>query len=222
LATSVTFMNEVASVCEHVGADAAEVEEALRSEPRIGQRAYIRPGGAFAGGTLARDVMFLTQLGVRHGLTLPLLGGIIPSNEHHRQWPFKQLSARLGELAGRRIALLGLTYTPGTSSLRRSPGIALCRQLVAAGAIVVAHDPAAEALPADIAGNVARSTSAITALHQADAAVIATEWPEYRELTPHDLIPVMARHLVIDQGRFMSEQFAHAAGWQYVTVGTPL
>lgn len=222
LATSVTFMNEVATVCEHVGADAAEVEQALRSEPRIGQRAYIRPGGAFAGGTLARDVVFLTQLGVRHDLTLPLLDGIIPSNEHHRQWPFNQLSARLRELAGRRITVLGLTYTPGTSSLRRSPGFALCRQLVAAGAIVAAHDPAADVLPADMAANVERATSAMTALHQADAAVIATEWPEYRGLTPQDLVPVMAGRLILDPGRFIAEQFAHAAGWQYVTVGTPL
>src|SRR5260221_2759571 len=84
LATCVTFINEVASVCERVGADASEVEVALRSEPRIGQKAYIRPGAAFAGGTLARDVRFLTGLGGKLGLSLPLLSGILPSNDEHR------------------------------------------------------------------------------------------------------------------------------------------
>ena len=122
-------------------------------KPRIGQRAYIRPGGAFAGGTLARDVTFLTQLASRHGLSLPMLQGVIPSNEQHRRWPFNQLTARLGELTGRRIAVLGLTYKPDTSALRRSPSIALTQQLRAAGAVVAAHggDVRSEAVPGGVA-----------------------------------------------------------------------
>jgi UDPglucose 6-dehydrogenase len=222
LATSVTFINEVALICEQVGADAAEVEAALRSEPRIGRRAYIRPGSAFAGGTLARDVMFLDAIGRSHGLTLPLLGGIIPSNRSHRHWPLAQLKTRLGDLAGRRVAVLGLTYKPGTDSLRRSLAIELCRQLIAAGAVVSVHDPAAEPLPPDLAGQVIRPASAEAALTAADAAVLATEWPVYRELDPAAMLAAMARPLLLDQGRFLADRLAADNRFQYVTVGTPL
>lgn len=222
LATSVTFMNEVATVCERVGADAAEVELALRSEPRIGQRAYIRPGGAFAGGTLARDVMFLTEIGGRHDLSLPLLSGIIPSNKRHRQWSFDQLTTRLRGVARHRIAVLGLTYKPGTNSLRRSASIELCRQLAEAGAVVVAHDPEAESLPPDLVTTVERATTVQAALEKAEAAVIATEWPEYRDLAPATLLSAMSRPLILDQGRFLGDRLARDTRFQYVTVGTPL
>jgi len=222
LATSVTFMNEIATVCERVGADAAEVEWALRSEPRVGQRAYIRPGAAFAGGTLARDVMFLTEIARQHDLTLPMLSGVVPSNKNHRRWPVNQVLARLGGLRGRRVAILGLTYKPGTDSLRRSPGVEFCRELVAAGAAVSAHDPAAEALPADLAARLTRTETAMAALEGAEAAVIATEWPDYRALVPEELLKTMVRPLILDQGRLLADRLAGDGRFQYITVGTPL
>ena len=92
LATCVTFANELAIVCERVGADAAEVERALRLEPRIGPRAYIKPGAAFAGGTLARDIVFLNTVAEREGLRLPLLGSVMRSNEAHKHWPVRASS----------------------------------------------------------------------------------------------------------------------------------
>src|SRR5262249_19142379 len=137
LAVSVTFANELASVCERVGADAKEVERGLKTESRIGPKAYLAPGAAFAGGTLARDVAFLTELGARHGLVLPLLGGVRPSNDAHQQWARRRLEDRLGSLAGATVAVWGLTYKPGTDTLRRSAAIELCRSLAAAGATVV-------------------------------------------------------------------------------------
>jgi UDPglucose 6-dehydrogenase len=220
LAVSVTFMNEIATLCEQVGADAAEVERALRSEPRIGQRAYIRPGAGFAGGTLARDIMTVNRLAGEHGISLPMLGGVIASNRQHLDWPARQLAARLGTLAGRRVAVLGLTYKPGTDSLRRSPGLALCQSLADAGAIVAAHDPRAEPLPAEF-GKITRAATIEAALAGAEAVVLMTEWPEYRALDPMLLTEAMAAPLVLDQGRFLAERLAGQAGITYVTVGTP-
>ncbi len=220
LAVSVTFMNEIATLCEQVGADAAEVERGLRSEPRIGQRAYIRPGAGFAGGTLARDIMTVNRLAGEHGISLPMLGGVMASNRQHLDWPARQLTARLGALAGRRIAVLGLTYKPGTDSLRRSPGLDLCRSLAAAGAVILAHDPRAEPLPAELDA-VIRAPTVEAALAGAEAAVLMTEWPEYRALAPALLIGTMASPLVLDQGRFLAERLAGQAGILYVTVGTP-
>ena len=95
LAMSVTFANELATVCEQVGADAAEVEKGLRSDPRIGPGAYVRPGPAFAGGTLARDVQFLLGLGKEQSLSLPVIEGVIESNRHHGGWTYRQLEPRI-------------------------------------------------------------------------------------------------------------------------------
>ncbi len=221
LATSVTFMNEVAQLCERVCADAAEVEAALRSEPRIGRQAYIRPGAGFAGGTLARDVRFLEAAGRAQGLELPLLGAIMPSNIRHLNWPMAQLQRRLGSLAGRCIAVLGLAYKPGTSTLRRSAALALCQALAQAGALVRVHDPGAAALPPEAAAGLLRTSTASAALAGAEAAVLATAWPEYRELEPDAVLAAMARPLLLDADRLLAGRFAADPRFHYVTVGSP-
>jgi UDPglucose 6-dehydrogenase len=124
LATSVVFINELASLCEQTGADAKEVERGLKTESRIGPRAYLGPGAAFAGGTLARDVVFLRTLGERVERPTPLMDGVEASNRAHRGWAQRRLQAELGTLAGRTVAVWGLTYKPGTDTLRRSTALA--------------------------------------------------------------------------------------------------
>lgn len=203
LATSVAFINEIAIVCEQVGADAKEVERALKTDPRIGPRAYLSPGGAFAGGTLARDLAYLSSM-----RTLPLIAGVRASNDAHKSWAREKLASVLGELRGRTIAVLGLTYKPGTDTLRRSSSVELCRFLSESGVHVRAHDPAVQSLPEELSF-IAMQTSAEDAMRGADAVVIATEWPEYRELAlPADLV-------VIDANRFV----ANRAKARYFTVG---
>ncbi len=215
LAVSVTFANELAQICEQVGADAKQVERGLKTEARIGPRAYLSPGGAFAGGTLARDVAFLGQLAERHELVQPLLAGVRPSNEAHKQWPLRRLRERLGSLDGTTIAVWGLTYKPGTDTLRRSAAIELCRALVAAHARVVAWDPAVKQLPDDLAITLAADPAA--AVVGASAVVVATEWPQLREIELAKLAATMTRPLVIDANRFLAKQ---ADGVEYVAVGT--
>jgi UDPglucose 6-dehydrogenase len=165
-------------------------------------------------------VMTLNRIAGEHGLTLPLLGGIMPSNKHHLNWPARQLAARLGDLAGRRIAILGLTYKPGTDSLRRSPAIDLCRTLLAAGAVVTVHDPRAEPLPADL-GAVTRHDTPIAALAGAEAVVLMTEWPLYQDLSAEEIAAAMAEPLVLDQNRFLAHRLAGQSAIRYLTVGTP-
>ena len=142
LATSVTFINEIAPLCEQVGADAAEVERGLKTEARIGPRAYLSPGGAFAGGTLARDIVFLTGLGQAHHR--PDAPDFVGQGEQRRitaTGPPRRLADLLGTLSGRTIAVWGLTYKPGTDTLRRSSAVELCRRLCRAGRERRAHDP---------------------------------------------------------------------------------
>ena len=217
LATSVTFINEIATLCEQEGIDAAEVESALRSEPRIGQRAYIRPGSGFAGGTLARDVIFLTQIGARHGSSLPLLESIVPSNIAHRKWAFRQIERHFLSGRGKRVAVLGLAYTPGTSAIRRSVAVELCRDLLAWGAEVRAHDPVVSGLPDDLAA-VQLCVSAHKAAEGADALVLATAWPHYEQLPAADVVGAMREKLVIDPDRFLSSWEA-LPNVRYLTIG---
>ena len=136
LAVSVAFANELATIAERVGADAAEVERGLKTERRIGPRAYLRPGAAFAGGTLARDVDYLTQIGEREHVPTHLLRAVRASNDEHRRWARRTLESLVGAdggLDGHVIGVWGLVYKQGTDTLRRSSSVELCRELAARG-----------------------------------------------------------------------------------------
>lgn len=221
LALSVTFANEIARLCEAVGADAREVERGLRSEPRIGQKAYIRPGGAFAGGTLARDVVALTKLSEASGERTALFPAILAGNEAHKGWALGKLRALLDPLESSEVAVLGLTYKPGTSTLRRSGAVELGAKLLAAGAQVRCYDPAApDPLPPELA-RAERFDSIAAALAGADAAVIATEWPEIKAAAWTGLVGQMRRPIVIDANGFLGLTPEQIPGVEYFAVGTP-
>jgi UDPglucose 6-dehydrogenase len=219
LAMSVTFANEVAAICESVGADAKEVERGLKTEARIGPKAYLSPGAAFAGGTLARDVEFLRASGSSAGLETPLLRAIKASNDQHKHWARRKLTWLLGNLKDRTIAVWGLTYKAGTSTLRRSLSIELCDELLLEGARLQVHDPAAEALPATWAGRVKRMTEPAATLAGAQALIVATEWPEYRQI-PADLVSNLSPGLIVlDANRYLTNWNSQSS-IRYVAVGT--
>jgi UDPglucose 6-dehydrogenase len=221
MATSIAFINEVAALCERVGADAKEVERGLKSDPRIGSRAYLSPGGPFSGGTLARDIMYLKRLGTAHDQPVHLLSAVRKSNEAHRLWSRDKLRSLLGDLWGRRISVWGLTYKPGTDTLRRSASVELCEWLTGQGAEVHAHDPAVKALPDTLAGKMVLHPIPLDALAGASALVVATEWPEYRSLTAESVWMTMRTPVVIDPGGFLASALGQDARIRYVTVGRP-
>jgi UDPglucose 6-dehydrogenase len=219
LATSVVFINELARVCESVGADAREVERGLKSEGRIGPKAYLSPGSAFAGGTLARDVRFLIEHGRAAAVDTPLFAGVLASNERHKDW-LKHHVGRLLEGTTRPVAaVLGLTYKPGTSTLRRSASVEVCRWLHGRGVRVQAHDPAVESLPPELAGVLELAASPQAALAGAHLAIVATEWPAYRGLTAADAAGLMARPVVIDPNHFLADALGRDARVRYVATG---
>jgi len=223
LATSVALTNELARLCEPLGADAKEVERALRTEPRIGPRAYVSPGAAFAGGTLARDVRFLADLGGREGTATPLLAGVLESNERHKAWLRDRVRDGLADAGDPVAAVLGLTYKAGTSTLRRSESVELCRWLRAKGVRVRAHDPAVAAVPFELLGmDVVLCATPREALAGADVAVVATEWPDYRPLSADDFLGAMRRPRVIDPGSFLAPALAADPRLTYVAAGRPL
>jgi UDPglucose 6-dehydrogenase len=204
LATSVSFMNEIARLCEAIGADAKEVERGLKSEGRIGPRAYLAPGAAFAGGTLARDVRFLIDQGRQLGVETPLAAGVLRSNDVHKAWLRRCVHDLLPAAPGSVVAVLGLAYKPGTSTLRRSTAIELCRWLHERGVVVQAHDPCVYELPADLQGVIRLVPDPQQALDGADLAVVASECPEFRSLGADDLRRRMRTPRVIDPNHFLA------------------
>jgi len=218
LALSITFINEVARLCEHTGADAKEVSAGLKSEARIGPKAYLGPGGPFAGGTLARDVVTLTQLAAANGEKISVIPAIKQSNDQHRGWAFRRLQSRLGGLRGKKIAVLGLTYTTNTDTLRRSAAVELCRQLLDAGASVSAFDPAIPQLPPELSF-VALAKDIATALAGADAVAVCTEWPQFRQADWAKIIPQMRTPVFVDANRFLEKELKSIPGLEHLSVG---
>lgn len=219
LATSVAFINELAVLCERVGADAREVERGLKSESRIGPRAYVRPGGAFAGGTLARDVTFLLERGQSEQVPVHLFAGVLQSNEAHKQWARHRLRDAVSSLAGKTVAVLGLTYKPGTNTLRRSSAIEICRWLHTQGAIVIAYDPVISEIAAELLPVIRLCSTMEAAVRGAHAALIATEWPAFSALSADDVVRWMAQPLVLDPNGFLEKALGMDPRITYLTVG---
>ncbi len=218
LANSIAFINEIASLGEFVGADAKEVERGLKSDIRIGPRAYVSAGGPFSGGTLARDVSALGELADRAEIPAPLLKAIYESNQAHKSWPRRKLRQLLGDLRGKRVAVLGLTYKPGTDTLRRSMAVELCRWLSTEGATAQAYDPMVRRLPPELSEHARLCGSILEALDGVDAVVIATEWPEFKSISYDDLRRMRGR-AVIDPNRFLNASIRQAGELTYAAVG---
>jgi UDPglucose 6-dehydrogenase len=220
LATSVTFANEIAAICEVVGADAKEVERGLKTEARIGPKAYLSPGGAFAGGTLARDITYLNLASAEKSLSTPLLSSVKPSNDEHKLWIRRKLQACFPRLSGVTIAVWGLTYKPGTDTLRRSIAVELCDWCLQQGMIVQVHDPVVKELPAQWQGKVRRFPDPIASIGGAQVLAIATEWPLYRDVSWGGSGGDASLITVLDANRFVPG-LGMMPGVRYIAVGTP-
>jgi UDPglucose 6-dehydrogenase len=158
----------------------------------------------------------LTKLAAAKGEKISVIPAIKRSNDLHRGWAFRRLRARLGSLRGRRIGVLGLTYTANTDTLRRSAAVELCQQLLKAGAKVTAFDPAVKSLPKGL-GRASLALDAAAALAGADAAVVCTEWPSFREADWAKIVPQMRERIFVDANRFL--ELKNIAGVEHLSVG---
>ena len=221
LATSITFTNEIATICESVGANAKEVELGLRSEMRIGNRAYVSPGGAFAGGTLARDVDFLNKLKDKHNLTTPVLSSIRTSNDNHKQWFKRKLIKHFTNIKGKTIGVWGLTYKPGTDTLRRSLSVEICEWVLNQGGRINVYDPVVKELPKHWSRSVDLSSSANDVLQTSDALIIGTEWPDFKNVMIDHKNLSKKDFPVFDANCFLKETLNKFAS-KYYSVGIPV
>ena len=218
LATSITFANEIATVCELTGADAKQVERGLKSEQRIGPKAYLSPGSAFAGGTLARDIQFLNQVGDNEGIKLPLLSSVKPSNDQHKSWAMRRLLAKFRDISGKKITLWGLAYKPGTDTLRRSLAVELANELIEKGVILTIHDPLVKSLPDTWKGKVIRSSHPLDSVFEADALVVATECAIYKEVEVAKIPSIAPGIMILDANHYL-DSMLNLEGIEYISVG---
>lgn len=220
LATSICFANEIGNLCDLLGADGHKLAEVLRMEPRIGAKAMLFPGLGFSGGTLARDMQTLRGFGDELGIETRMLDGAWASNQSQNEIVVLTLRRVLGgSLKGRRIGVLGLTYKPDTSTLRRSAALEVIGALEKEGAVVTAHDPMADR------GELAQYKSftvcddAYTAAQGVDALVLMTPWPVYREIEPARMKAAMKGTIVFDTANLWPVAAWEAVGLVDLTIG---
>ena len=218
LATKISFINEIANVCEETGADVQEVARGMGLDRRIGNH-FLRPGIGFGGSCFPKDVSALKQLAGNSGYHFQLLTAVIEVNELQKRRVIGKLQKHLGSLVGKEIALLGLAFKPNTDDMREASSLVLAARLQADGARVRAYDPVAEEEARKLMGGVEFAATAIDAARGADAIVIVTEWPEFAELDWQALAGVMAGRVVIDGRNFLDPQTLAAAGFEYEGIG---
>jgi UDPglucose 6-dehydrogenase len=218
LATKISFINEIANVCEETGADVAKVAEGMGLDRRIGPL-FLRPGIGYSGSCLPKDVTALKQLAGNSGYHFQLLTAVIEVNELQKRRIVGKLIKHLGPLAGKTIALLGLTFKPNTNDMRDAPSLVLGPRLLAEGAHVRAWDPVVGDEARGLLRGVELAPTMLEAIAGADAAVIVTEWEELTELVSEEARSAMRNPLIVDGRNMLDPEAVRATGFAYEAIG---
>src|SRR5579862_7158715 len=218
LATKISFINEIANVCEETGSNVLEVARGMGLDRRIGEH-FLKPGVGYGGSCFPKDVSALKQLAGNSGYHFQLLTAVIEVNELQKRRVIGKLQKHLGSLVGKRIALLGLAFKANTDDMREASSLVLAARLQADGAHVRAYDPVAEEEARKMMVGVEFAESALDAMEGADACIIVTEWPEFTELDWHQVAERMTGRLVIDGRNFIGREAVTAAGFAYEGIG---
>ena len=216
LMTRISFINEIANVCEATGADVVKVAEGIGLDHRLGPH-FLRAGIGWGGSCFPKDGVALKQLASNSGYHFQLLNAVIEVNELQKRRVLGKLEKHVGKLRGKTIALLGLAFKPNTDDLREAPSLVLASRLLAEGAEVRAWDPIADA--SRLLQGVTFCDTVLDAVTGADAAVIVTEWDELRTLASDDVRAAMRRAVIVDGRNLLDPDAARAAGFTYEGIG---
>lgn len=222
LATRISFINDVANLCQAVGADVNQVRKGIGADSRIGNK-FLYPGCGYGGSCFPKDVKALIRSAAENGCRMEVLEAVERVNERQKRILFEKLAARFGGaegLRGRRIALWGLAFKPGTDDMREAPALVLIDQLTAAGAEVVAYDPVAmDEAKRRLKGKIAYATDAYGAALDADALVLLTEWKEFRLPNWELLKRAMRGRVVVDGRNIFDRNELRSLGFDYFGIG---
>ncbi len=220
LATKISFINEIANVCEELGADVTDVAQGMGLDDRIGSR-FLQAGIGYGGSCFTKDVSALKMLAANSGYHFQLLNSVIEVNELQKRRVMAKLSKHLDSLVGKRVALLGLAFKPDTDDMRGASSLVLAARLQGEAAKVVAYDPVAGEVAAPLLPGVEMADSALDALDGADAAVLVTEWAEFSGLDWAAVAKRMKTPLLIDGRNYLDEAALTEAGITYEGIGRP-
>jgi UDPglucose 6-dehydrogenase len=218
LATRVSFINEIANVCEVTGADVESVARGVGLDHRLGPH-FLRAGIGYGGSCFPKDTSALKQLAANSGYHFQLLTAVIEVNELQKRRVVGKLRKHLGSLRGTTIALLGLAFKPNTNDLREAPSLVLASRLIAEGATVRGWDPVALAEAREMLPTITVTDDLREALKDADAAVIVTEWKELAALLAPEIKELMRNPLIVDGRNLLDPTEARAAGFAYESIG---
>src|SRR3954453_3310303 len=219
LATKISFINEIANVCEVTGADVVEVARGIGLDDRIGPK-FLQAGIGFGGSCFPKDVSALKQLAGNSGYHFQLLAAVLEVNELQKRRVVGKLQQHLGaSLVGKRIALLGLAFKPDTDDMREASSLILIARLQAEGAHVSAYDPIAEEEARKRVSGVEFAASALDCVRDADAVVLVTEWREFKDLDWREVANAMSGKLVVDGRNALDAEAVQAAGLVYEGIG---
>jgi len=218
LATKISFINEIANVCEETGADVLDVARGVGLDDRIGPK-FLQAGVGYGGSCFTKDVSALKLLAANSGYHFQLLGAVIEVNELQKRRVVAKLQRHLGDLAGKRIAVLGLAFKPNTDDMRGASSLVLAARLVAEGAHVRAYDPIAEEEAKKVMPELDCAESVFDVVSDADAVVLVTEWAEFLALDWDEVAARMSGKLVIDGRNALDPVVLDAAGLTYEGIG---
>jgi UDPglucose 6-dehydrogenase len=219
LATSISFINEMANLCDEVGADALQVAQIMKSDQRIGKYAFLNPGLGFAGGTLGREIRALQRLGQQHGCDTPMVDAVMTINQARAGLVGQRLKRIYVSLEGLQVGILGLTYKTGTSTLRRSIALDIIRDLAAQGALVKAFDPLARLDEVADLPPFEPCPDPYAAAEGSDALVLVTEWAGIHDLELPRLRAAMRGPVFIDARNIFNPAAMIQAGFVYSGIG---
>jgi UDPglucose 6-dehydrogenase len=218
LATKISFINEIANVCEETGADVTEVGRGVGLDDRIGSK-FLQAGIGYGGSCFTKDVSALKLLAANSGYHFQLLNAVTEVNELQKRRVVSKLQRHIGDLAGKRIGLLGLAFKPETDDMRGASSLVLAARLLAEGAVVSAYDPVAEQEARELMPELCYCDSAFETVKDADAVVLVTEWKELRELDWSEVAQLMHGDLMIDGRNALDPEAIRAAGLTYEGIG---
>ena len=221
LATRISFMNEMARICEAVGADVNEVRKGIGTDARIGFP-FLFAGAGYGGSCFPKDVRALARTASQHGCETKIIDAVEAVNDRQKHLLFEKVVKIFGKnLAGKRFAVWGLAFKPKTDDMREAPSLVLIESLLKAGAAVTAFDP--EAIPETkktLGDQVRYADSALKALEGADAMILVTEWNEFRNIDPEEVKKLLKTPVVIDGRNVFSPQRMREMGFTYTGIGT--
>jgi len=218
LATKISFINEIANICEALGADVKEVAVGMGYDKRIGPQ-FLDAGLGYGGSCFPKDVKALAYMAAEKGRHPQLLRAVMEINDDRRSMALARLQEMLGDLAGKTIGLLGLSFKPNTDDMRDAPSIDIARSLIAAGANVRAYDPVAMEVARTILPEVTLLPDAYTLAEGCDALVIVTEWNEFKQLDLERIHSLVRQPIIFDGRNIYNEEILHELGFQYHGVG---